>query len=100
MLNSGLDHLILQALASREAVVRGAAGLHARPAALFCRAAGRFRAGVRVEKAGHAADARSLFPLLPVLQLDVRQGDRIVLVAEGDGAGDAIEALARLLAGG
>lgn len=96
MLISGIDHLILQAMTSREVVVRGEAGLHARPAALFCRAAGRFRAEVRVEKAGAAADARSL---LAVLQLDVRQGDRIVLVAEGDDAEDAVETLAGLLTG-
>ena len=82
-------------MASREVVVRGEAGLHARPAALFCRAAGRFGAEVRVEKAGAAANAKSL---LSVLQLDVRQGDTVVLVAEGDDAVDAVEALAGLLA--
>lgn len=94
MLISGLDHLTLIAVASREVVVRGEAGLHARPAALFCRAAGAFAAEVRVEKAGASANAKSL---LSVLQLDVRRGDTVRLVAEGDGAEAAVDALAELL---
>lgn len=92
MLLSGIDHLILPPMGSREVVVRGEAGLHARPAAPFCLAAGRLRAEVRVHKAGAAAGAKSP---PSVLQLDVRQGDKIVLVAEG-----AVEALAELPAGG
>ncbi len=94
MLISGLDHLTLRTVASRDVVVTGEAGLHARPAALFCRAAGRFGGEVRVGKDGASANAKSL---LAVLQLDVRKGDTVTLVAEGEGAEAALEALSELL---
>jgi phosphocarrier protein HPr len=80
---------------SREVAVTDPEGLHARPAALFCRTAARFEADVRVEKDGASANARSL---LSVLQLDVRQGDLVTLVAEGSDAEEAVRALVDVLA--
>jgi phosphotransferase system HPr (HPr) family protein len=79
---------------SRDVVIEGEAGLHARPAALFCRAASRFGSDVRVEKGGASANAKSL---LSVLQLDVRQGDTVTLVADGPDADEAVQALVELL---
>jgi phosphotransferase system HPr (HPr) family protein len=79
-----------------EVVVTEEAGLHARPAALFCRAASRFAAAIRVEKDGASADARSL---LSVLRLDVRRGDVVTLVADGSDADEAVRALAGALTG-
>jgi phosphotransferase system HPr (HPr) family protein len=78
----------------RMVTVVGATGLHARPAALFCREAARFAASVRIEKDGRHADARSL---LSVLELDVRQGETVVLVADGADEDEAMRALAGAL---
>jgi phosphocarrier protein len=80
----------------RRVTVASQVGLHARPAALFVRAAGRTGVGVTIAKAGAAAvDARSL---LAVMALDVRHGDEVVLAADGDGANAALDELADLLA--
>jgi phosphocarrier protein len=78
----------------RQVTVAGSTGLHARPAALFCREAARFAASVRIEKDGRDAEARSL---LSVLALDVRQGETVVLVAEGADEDEAVRALAGAL---
>ena len=73
-------------------------GLHARPAALFVAAVAGSGVTVTIAKAGTdpGADARSI---LAVLSLDVRHGDEVVLRAEGEGAEQALDRLATLLAG-
>jgi phosphocarrier protein HPr len=80
----------------RRVTVASQVGLHARPAALFVRAAGRAGVAVTIAKAGSSPiDARSL---LAVMSLDVRRGDEVILVAEGNGADAALDELATLLA--
>ena len=80
----------------RRVVVGAKVGLHARPAALFVQAAGRQPVAVTIAKPGAAAvDARSI---LSVLGLDARGGDEVVLAADGDGAEQALEELASLVA--
>ena len=70
-------------MAERTVTIGNEVGLHARPAALFVKAATETGLDVQVVKGDRVADARSL---LSLLTLDVRQGDAIVLRAEGDGA--------------
>ena len=83
--------------AAAEAVVTLPPGvdLHARPAATFVKAAMGFAADVEVATADRSANAKSL---LTVLSLGARRGTELRLRADGDGAADAVEALARLLA--
>jgi len=84
-------------MSQRRVAVAAAEGLHARPAALFVKAAAGTGIAVTVGKAdGPAVDARSI---LAVLSLDVRHGDEVVLSAEGPGADEALDRLAALLAG-
>ncbi len=76
--------------------VGSSVGLHARPAALFVQAAARQPVKVKIAKAGgDAVDARSI---LLVLGLDARGGEEVVLSAEGDGAEQALEELATVVA--
>ncbi|HWG99481.1 MAG TPA: HPr family phosphocarrier protein [Pilimelia sp.] len=78
-------------------VVAAAEGLHARPAALFVKAATETGLPVTVARAaGQPVDARSI---LSVLTLDVRHGDEVVLAADGPDADAALDRLAALLAG-
>ena len=70
------------------------AGLHARPAADFAAAAARFASDIRLGRGDREADAKSV---LLLLTLDVRQGDRVVVSAEGPDAEEAVEALCRLV---
>jgi len=79
----------------RTVVVGSKVGLHARPAALFVRAASAQPVPVTITKPGRdPVDARSI---LSVLALDARGGDEVVLAAEGDGADAALDALAELI---
>jgi phosphocarrier protein HPr len=80
----------------RRAVVGSRVGLHARPAALFVQAVGRVPVAVTIAKPGaKPVDAKSI---LSVLALNARNGDEIVLSAEGEGAGAALDELAALVA--
>lgn len=70
-------------------------GLHARPAARFVNAANEYDADCTVALVdGDPVDARSM---LSVTTLDARKGDEIRLVAEGDDAEAAIDALEAVL---
>jgi phosphocarrier protein len=80
----------------RRVAVGSKVGLHARPAAMFVQAAAKQPVKVTIAKVGgDPVDARSI---LSVLALDARGGDEVVLVAEGDGADDALDELAALVA--
>ena len=77
-------------------VVGSSVGLHARPAALFVQAAARQPVKVKIAKpGGEPVDARSI---LLVLGLDARGGEDVILSAEGDGAEQALEELATVVA--
>ncbi|MDQ1680022.1 MAG: phosphocarrier protein HPr [Frankiaceae bacterium] len=82
-------------MAQRRVVVASKVGLHARPAALFVKAAGATGLPVTIAKDGSApADARSI---LSVLSLDVRGGDEVVVSVVGEGAEAALDELASIL---
>jgi phosphocarrier protein HPr len=82
-------------MAQRRVVVASKVGLHARPAALFVKAAGATGLPVTIAKDGAApADARSI---LSVLSLDVRGGDEVVVSVVGEGAEAALDELASIL---
>lgn len=78
-----------------EITVRNPSGLHARPAAVFAKAAAGFTSRVRVANISTAradADAKSL---IGVLGCGVLKGHEIRISAEGE---DEVEAVARLRA--
>ena len=82
-------------MAQRTAVIGSSVGLHARPAALFVQAAARQPVKVKIAKAGgDPVDARSI---LSVLGLDARNGEEVVLTADGEGDESALDELAALL---
>jgi phosphocarrier protein HPr len=79
-------------MAQRRVTVETEAGLHARPAALFVQAATRVPMDVAVGRPdGDPVNAKSI---LSVIGLDVRRGDEIVIITEGDGADAALDELA------
>ena len=69
-------------------------GLHARPAALFVKTAGRFKSDIQVTKDSHTANAKSI---LSVLGLAAGQGAVITVRAEGPDEDDAVAALQALV---
>jgi phosphocarrier protein HPr len=85
-------------MAERRVTVGTDVGLHARPAAMFVRAATRSPLAVTVAKdGGDAVDAKSI---LSVLGLDARQGEEIVISADGEGAEAVLDELAAVVSGG
>ncbi|RIQ10904.1 HPr family phosphocarrier protein [Jiangella rhizosphaerae] len=79
----------------RTAVVASKAGLHARPAAVFVKAAAEQPTKVSIRKPdGEPVDASSI---LSIMTLGVEQGDQVILSAEGDKADQALDALVALL---
>lgn len=80
---------------TRTVTVGSKVGLHARPAAAVAKAAAALPAVVKVGRGDKPpADARSL---LSLLALGAEHGDEVTLSAEGDGATDAVNALAELI---
>jgi phosphocarrier protein HPr len=83
-------------VALREVVVGSRIGLHARPAALFVKAVAEQPVKITIRKGdGSPVDARSI---LRVLALGAKNGDTVVLEADGDGAVEALEIVARVVA--
>lgn len=71
-------------------VVNTASGLHARPANFFIKKASEFKSTIKVLKGEKEADGKRL---LSVLTLGVKQGESIIITADGEDENKAIEAL-------
>ena len=78
-----------------DVTIHHAAGLHARPASQFVRAASRFHSTITVRAGERQASAKSI---VQVLTLGVTQGTRITITAEGDDEADVIATLVTLVA--
>lgn len=78
------------------AEIRLAAGLHARPAALFAQLASSYQSDVWIARAsgGVVADAKNV---IAVLALDLDCGEGVVVGAEGPDEEQAVEALVEFL---
>lgn len=74
--------------------MRNIRGLHARASAKFVTLASGLSAAVEVEKDGSRVCGTSIMGLM---MLGAAMGDTITIHAEGDGADEAIEALAALV---
>jgi phosphocarrier protein HPr len=92
-------------MAERRVNVENEVGLHARPAALFVQAATKVPMEVTIAKTSAKTSAKTeagaetgdepvnAKSILSVIGLNVRQGDEIVIAAEGDGADAALDDL-------
>jgi len=80
----------------RELEIVNRLGLHARAAAKLAKLAESFRATIKVEKDGLAADAKSV---MGMLLLCGQIGTKVRIRAEGDDAAEAVDAIAALVEG-
>ncbi len=85
-------------MAQRSVVVASTVGLHARPAAIFVKAASEQPASVTIVKAGSDADPVDASSILGIMTLGAEFGDEVILTSDGDGAEASLDALAALLA--
>lgn len=79
--------------AFRDVVVGNPQGLHARPADLFVKLAGKYASTIQVIKDGERVDGKSI---LAILTLAAVQGTQMRLEANGPDADAALQALAEL----
>lgn len=86
---------------SIELTVRNPSGLHARPAALFVRAASSFTSTISIANldrdGGQAVNAKSILLLMTI---GAAQGHRVRITAQGGDAEQALEALREAVDGG
>ena len=75
-------------------VVDHKVGLHARPAAIFVKAANKYTSDIQVTKDDRTINAKSI---LSVLTLGVNQGTEITIHAEGEDADAALQELVALV---
>lgn len=83
--------------ATGRTIVQNEVGLHARPAAVFVKTAAKLDANIYIQKGGKKAPADSI---THVLTLDVRQGDEIKIIAEGNSGEKALKAMIKLVESG
>jgi len=81
----------------REVTIVNPLGVHARPAAEFVKTAGKFSAAVEVRRGDVRVNGKSI---MGVMMLAAEQGASLVISADGDDAGAALEALCALVAAG
>ncbi|MFQ5681342.1 MAG: HPr family phosphocarrier protein [Candidatus Omnitrophota bacterium] len=79
---------------TKKLIVRSEQGLHARPAALFVQAAGRFDCKITVSKDGQSVNGKSI---MGILMLGAAKGTEISIQALGDDAACAIEELEKIV---
>lgn len=83
-----------ETVVTRDVVVQNELGLHARPAAEFCRLANRFRAEITLIKDNERYSAESL---IEILRANLDCGARATLEARGVDAEKAVDRLENLL---
>ncbi|HET9109352.1 MAG TPA: HPr family phosphocarrier protein [Ktedonobacterales bacterium] len=83
-------------MTSNDVTLQDPAGLHARPAALFVKAASRFSSTITVRAGDKRANAKSI---VDVLKLGARQGTVVTISAEGADEAEAVAALSALASG-
>ena len=74
--------------------IKNKLGLHARPAAKLVSVSTQYESTIIFERNGDKADGKSL---LSVLTLACPKGSRITIIADGNDASEAIEALGKII---
>ncbi len=80
----------------RRVLISNKLGLHARPAAKIAKLAQKYRAKIFLKKGCRQAEAESI---LDVLSLACTRGTELEILAEGEEAAEAADALAALISG-
>jgi phosphotransferase system HPr (HPr) family protein len=81
----------------QEIVVRNKVGLHARPAALFVKTAGRYKSRLSVENLTSGKPPANAKSILSLLSCGVSQNNLIRITAEGSDETEALAALVGLI---
>lgn len=80
--------------AERELVIKNRTGLHARPAAVFVQIANKYESEITIVKEEQRVNGKSI---MGILTLAAEKGARIMVIAEGQDAEQALEELSDML---
>ncbi len=81
-------------MVSRSVTIRNETGVHARPAAVFVKAANKFPCDIFVEKEGQRINGKSIMGLM---MLALSRDARIMVIAEGEKEEEAVASLCALV---
>ncbi|MEV0382216.1 HPr family phosphocarrier protein [Nonomuraea sp. NPDC050643] len=82
-------------MGERKVTVAAAVGLHARPAATFVQRAKQAPMDITVAKS-HGEGPVNGKSILAIMALDVRQGETVVISADGEGSEEILDELAEI----
>ncbi len=78
----------------RDVIVKNESGMHARPASIFVKKANGFNSNIEIEAVGKKVNAKSI---MGILSLGITKGNQISIIAEGEDATAAVNALVELV---
>lgn len=78
----------------RDVIVKNESGMHARPASIFVKKANGFNSNIEIEAGGKKVNAKSI---MGILSLGITKGNQISIIAEGEDATAAVNALVELV---
>lgn len=84
----------------KKVIILNKSGLHARPAADFVGAAGKFKSRISIRRVGAEGEEVNAKSIVMLLSLALAQGEEAELIAKGDDEEAAVEQLSALIAGG
>ena len=85
-----------ESLKERKVKVTNKLGLHARPAAMLVKTAGKYKSEVTIAKDDMEVNAKSI---MGVMMLAAEKGSTLTIRAEGDDEAEVVDALVRLVEG-
>ncbi|MFH1837212.1 MAG: HPr family phosphocarrier protein [Candidatus Omnitrophota bacterium] len=78
----------------REITIKNKTGLHARPAALFVQIANKYESDITVIKDDQEVNGKSI---MGILMLAAESGAKIMIIADGEDAENAVEELSNIV---
>ena len=85
-----------ESLKERKVKVTNKLGLHARPAAMLVKTAGKYKSEVTIAKDDMEVNAKSI---MGVMMLAAEKGSTLTIRGEGDDEAEVVDALVRLVEG-
>ncbi len=81
-------------MAEQKFVITEESGLHARPATVLVNAASKFASDINLECDGKSINLKSI---MGIMSLGISKGDEIKVIADGDDAEEAVEAIGKII---
>ncbi|MBQ3335505.1 MAG: HPr family phosphocarrier protein [Eubacteriaceae bacterium] len=85
---------------SQKIEIKNPTGLHARPAAEFCKKASTFKADIHIKRLTPPESIMNGKSVIGVMAMGLAQGTEIEIIGEGRDEEEAVKALAAMVEGG